>query len=103
MPDGVFSYVICDGIKTGLHLVKHPGIKAVGFTGSYKAGMTIFKAATNEREYHSVYCRNEQYKSSGIIALQNLNRIGCIIQSTGRLHISRRWSVLYKPGFVISD
>jgi alpha-ketoglutaric semialdehyde dehydrogenase len=50
MPDGVFSYVIGEGIKTGLHLVKSPGIKAVGFTGSYKAGMTIFKAATNERE-----------------------------------------------------
>ncbi len=50
MPDGVFSFVIGDGIKTGLQLVKHPGIKAVGFTGSYKAGMTIFKAATNERE-----------------------------------------------------
>jgi 2,5-dioxopentanoate dehydrogenase len=50
MPDGVFSFIIGDGIKTGLQLVKHPGIRAVGFTGSYKAGMTIFKVTTNERE-----------------------------------------------------
>jgi NADP-dependent aldehyde dehydrogenase len=33
-----------------MQLVKHPGIKAVGFTGSYKAGMAIFKAVVNERE-----------------------------------------------------
>ncbi len=50
MHDGVFSFVIGDGQITGLHLVKNPGIKAVGFTGSYRAGMAIFKVATNERE-----------------------------------------------------
>ncbi|HEV3224996.1 MAG TPA: aldehyde dehydrogenase (NADP(+)) [Puia sp.] len=50
MPDGVFSFVIGDGSKTGLQLVKNPGIKAVGFTGSYRAGMAIYKTATNERE-----------------------------------------------------
>ncbi len=50
IPDGVFSFVIGEGAVTGMQLVKHPGIKAVGFTGSYKAGMAIFKAAVNERE-----------------------------------------------------
>ncbi len=33
MPDGVFSFVIGDGMLTGMQLVKNPGIKAVGFTG----------------------------------------------------------------------
>ncbi|MEO6549811.1 MAG: aldehyde dehydrogenase family protein [Ferruginibacter sp.] len=50
MPDGTFSFVIGNGAVTGRQLVKHPGIKAIGFTGSYTAGMSIFKAATNERE-----------------------------------------------------
>lgn len=50
MPDGIFSFIIGDGEVTGIQLVKHPGIKAIGFTGSYKAGMAIYKAATNERE-----------------------------------------------------
>jgi NADP-dependent aldehyde dehydrogenase len=50
MPDGVFSFIIGDGTKTSLQLVKDPGIKAVGFTGSYKAGMSIFKAVMNERD-----------------------------------------------------
>ncbi|MEO7310354.1 MAG: aldehyde dehydrogenase (NADP(+)) [Chitinophagaceae bacterium] len=49
LPDGVFSFVTGPGATTGMQLVTHPGIKAVGFTGSYKAGMAIFKAA-NERE-----------------------------------------------------
>lgn len=50
MPDGVFSFVIGEGTVTGMQLVKHPQIKAVGFTGSYNAGMAIFKAANNERQ-----------------------------------------------------
>jgi 2,5-dioxopentanoate dehydrogenase len=50
MPDGVFSFVIGDGMLTGMQLVKNPGVKAVGFTGSYRGGMAIFKAAVNERE-----------------------------------------------------
>ena len=50
MPEGVFSFVIGDGVLTGMQLVKNPGVKAVGFTGSYRGGMAIFKAAVNERE-----------------------------------------------------
>lgn len=50
MPDGVFSFVIGEGPVTGAQLVKHEGIKAVGFTGSYRAGMAIYKTACNERK-----------------------------------------------------
>ncbi|MCW3089853.1 MAG: aldehyde dehydrogenase [Ferruginibacter sp.] len=50
MPDGTFSFVIGSGAVTGRQLVKHPGIKAIGFTGSFTAGMSIFKTASNERE-----------------------------------------------------
>lgn len=50
MPDGIFSFVAGEGPVTGMQLVKHPGVKAVGFTGSYRAGMAIYQAAVNERE-----------------------------------------------------
>ena len=50
MPDGIFSSVIGNGYGTGTRLVKHPGIKAVGFTGSFNGGMALYKAAINERE-----------------------------------------------------
>ncbi len=50
MPDGVFSSLIGDGSVLGQALAKDPAIAAIGFTGSYKAGMSLFKTAVNERE-----------------------------------------------------
>ena len=50
MPDGVFSSLIGEGAKLGQQLVKHLKIKAVGFTGSFRGGMALLKAAVNERE-----------------------------------------------------
>ena len=50
MPDGVFSSLIGEGSQLGQQLVKHGQIKAVGFTGSFRGGMALLKAAVNERE-----------------------------------------------------
>ena len=50
MPNGIFSSLIGEGTSLGQQLVKHPQIKAVGFTGSFRGGMALFKAAINERE-----------------------------------------------------
>ena len=50
MPAGVFSSLIGEGSQLGQQLVKHPQIKAVGFTGSFRGGMALLKAAINERE-----------------------------------------------------
>jgi len=49
MPDGVFSSLVGEGAQLGQQLVKHPQIKAVGFTGSFRGGMALLKAAVNER------------------------------------------------------
>ncbi len=50
MPDGVFSSLVGEGSLLGQQLVKHPQIKAVGFTGSFRGGMALLKASVNERE-----------------------------------------------------
>jgi 2,5-dioxopentanoate dehydrogenase len=50
MPDGVFSSLIGEGSQLGQQLVKHPQIKSVGFTGSFRAGMALLKTAINERK-----------------------------------------------------
>ncbi|OSZ77000.1 aldehyde dehydrogenase (NADP(+)) [Chitinophagaceae bacterium IBVUCB2] len=55
MPDGVFSLLFDNGIDVGLQLVKHPLIKAVGFTGSFKAGKAIYDAAVSRPEPIPVY------------------------------------------------
>ncbi|TLP76779.1 aldehyde dehydrogenase (NADP(+)) [Maribacter sp. ACAM166] len=49
MPNGVFSNLNSSGIAVGQQLVKHPKVKAVGFTGSLKGGMALYKLA-NERD-----------------------------------------------------
>ncbi|MDT3405457.1 aldehyde dehydrogenase (NADP(+)) [Mucilaginibacter terrae] len=55
MPDGVFSMLHGDGPTVGAELVVHPGIKAVAFTGSYKAGRAIYNAAAARPEPIPVY------------------------------------------------
>lgn len=49
MPDGVFSFLIGEGSNLGQALAKHPAVKAIGFTGSFRAGMALYKTATSER------------------------------------------------------
>ncbi|RYZ36517.1 MAG: aldehyde dehydrogenase family protein [Sphingobacteriales bacterium] len=50
MPDGVFSFLIGEGGTLGQALAKHPAVKAIGFTGSFRAGMALYKTATHDRE-----------------------------------------------------
>jgi len=44
-----------DGPSTGTALVSHPAIKAVGFTGSYRAGKSIAEAVFNRPQPIPVY------------------------------------------------
>lgn len=45
MPEGVFSNLNSSGIEVGVQLVKHPVIKAVGFTGSIRGGRALLDLA----------------------------------------------------------
>ncbi|MEP6901123.1 MAG: aldehyde dehydrogenase (NADP(+)), partial [Actinomycetota bacterium] len=55
MPDGIFSMVQGASVEVGMALVKHPLIKAIGFTGSFKGGKAIFDAAAVRDEPIPVY------------------------------------------------
>jgi len=50
MPEGVFSNLNSSGIEVGGLLVKHPGIKAVGFTGSIGGGRALYNMAAQRAE-----------------------------------------------------
>jgi NADP-dependent aldehyde dehydrogenase len=54
-PEGTFSLVFGDGRETGIALVKHPAIKAVGFTGSRSGGRALMDAAAARPEPIPVY------------------------------------------------
>jgi alpha-ketoglutaric semialdehyde dehydrogenase len=50
MPNGVFSMIHGVSTDIGLHLVKHPATRAVGFTGSLQGGRALFDAAAARPE-----------------------------------------------------
>ncbi|RIA08536.1 NADP-dependent aldehyde dehydrogenase [Flavobacteriaceae bacterium MAR_2010_72] len=50
MPNGVFSNLNSSGIEVGSQLVKHPGVKAVGFTGSIRGGRALYDLAAQRDE-----------------------------------------------------
>ncbi len=54
-PDGIFSMLYGDGRELGIALVKHPLVKAVGFTGSRAGGRALMDAAAARPEPIPVY------------------------------------------------
>ncbi|PNQ75131.1 aldehyde dehydrogenase (NADP(+)) [Hanstruepera neustonica] len=50
MPNGVFSNLNSSGIAVGEQLVKHAGVKAVGFTGSIAGGRALYNLAAQRDE-----------------------------------------------------
>ena len=55
MPEGVFSLLFSDDYQIGQALVKHPSIKAVGFTGSRRGGRALMDIAAARPEPIPVY------------------------------------------------
>lgn len=50
MPAGVFALLFDAGVEVGVALVEHPAVKAVGFTGSLKAGRRLMDLAAARAE-----------------------------------------------------
>jgi 2,5-dioxopentanoate dehydrogenase len=55
MPEGVFSMLIGAGKSIGQELIRHPAIKAVGFTGSREGGLALMRSAAARAEPIPVY------------------------------------------------
>ncbi len=55
MPEGTFSMVHGMSSRVGMSLVKHPMIKAIGFTGSFRGGKALYDAAVRRPEPIPVY------------------------------------------------
>ena len=50
LPKGIFSSIIDEGYELGAALVQHPGIKAVGFTGSYNGGTALLDLVSKRKD-----------------------------------------------------
>lgn len=69
MPNGVFSNLNSKGIEVGQQLVKHPKIKAVGFTGSIRGGRALFDLAAERDEPIPVFA--EMGSINPVVITQN--------------------------------
>ena len=55
MPEGTFSLLHGASIAVGQAIVRHPFIKAIGFTGSFRGGKSLFDEAAKRKEPIPVY------------------------------------------------
>lgn len=69
MPNGVFSNLNSSGIGVGEALVKHPEVKAVGFTGSIRGGRALYDIAAQRPEPIPVFA--EMGSVNPVIILPN--------------------------------
>lgn len=72
MPDGVFSLVQGNTNSVGELLVKHPKIKAVGFTGSFTGGMALYDIANDRPEPIPVF--SEMGSANPVFILPNAQK-----------------------------
>jgi alpha-ketoglutaric semialdehyde dehydrogenase len=55
LPTGIFSLLFGSGHEVGTALVQHPGIRAVGFTGSFRVGRTLMDLSARRPQPIPVY------------------------------------------------
>ena len=69
LPAGVFALIHGSSNEVGSHLVQHPDIQAVGFTGSYRGGKALYDLAVRRPQPIPVYA--EMGSVNPVILLSN--------------------------------
>ncbi|AMC10794.1 aldehyde dehydrogenase [Lutibacter profundi] len=90
MPNGVFSNLNSSGIEIGEILVKHPQIKAVGFTGSINGGRALYDMAAKRKEPIPVFA--EMGSINPVIILPNA------IKNEGK-----KWAKIYANSITLGS
>ncbi len=101
LPEGVFSLIFSKGYEIGQNLVKHPNVKAVGFTGSRTGGRALMDIAAARNEPIPVYA--EMSSVNPIFILPSAMRENFEAIATG-LHtsvITGAGQFCTKPGIVV--
>jgi NADP-dependent aldehyde dehydrogenase len=102
-PEGVFSLVYGPGREIGMALVKHPLVKAVGFTGSRSGGRALMDAAAARPEPIPVYAEmgsiNPVFLLPGALK-QNAETIATGLQASVTLGVGQFCT---NPGLVLAE
>jgi NADP-dependent aldehyde dehydrogenase len=100
MPEGTFSLLFSSGYEIGQALVRHPSIKAVGFTGSRRGGRALMDIAAARAEPISIYTEMSSVNPTFILPSALAERGDAIVSG---LHASVTGGVgqfCTKPGLV---
>ncbi len=97
MPEGVFS-LLPGAVETGTALVKHPHVKAVGFTGSRGGGLALVSAAAQRPEPIPVYAEMSSVNPVFLLPAALDARAEGIAVGSRRLADARRRPVLHQSG-----
>jgi len=100
LPEGTFSLLFSSGYEIGQSLVKHPAIKAVGFTGSRRGGRALMDIAAARPEPIPVYAEMSSVNPTFILPSAIKERGDAIVAG---LHASVTGGVgqfCTKPGLV---
>ncbi len=103
MPDGIFSMIQASTVAPATYLIQHPFIKAVAFTGSFKAGKAIYDAAAKREEPIPVYAEMGSTNPVFIlpeIAEQKGDEIAKALAASNLLSAGQFCT---NPGIIISD
>lgn len=100
LPDGVFSLLFSRGYEIGQALVRHPAIKAVGFTGSRLGGRALMDIAAARREPITVYAEMSSVNPTFILRNAIDQRGDSIVSDLHRSVTNGAGQFCTKPGLV---
>ena len=102
-PDGVFSSLYGAGSDLGQVLVKDPRVKAVGFTGSYRAGRAIMDASAARPEPIPVYCEMGSINPVVVMASALEKRAVVVGEQLGASMTQGAGQFCTKPGLILVE
>ncbi len=95
MPEGVFAMLPDSSIESGKQLAAHPLVKAIGFTGSFKAGRVLFDIAAKRRSPIPVYAEMGSVNPGICFARHSQRKRAGGGRKTGRFQPVERRPVLH--------
>ena len=101
MPNGVFSNINSSGIAVGVQLVKHPNVKAVGFTGSIKGGRALYDMASQRKEPIPVFAEMGSINPVVILPKALKNRADSIAKTYASSITLGTGQFCTKPGLLL--
>jgi NADP-dependent aldehyde dehydrogenase len=100
MPEGTFSLLFSSGYEIGQALVKHPAIRAVGFTGSRRGGRALMDIAAARPEPIPVYAEMSSVNPTFILPSAVKERGDAIVAGLHASVTGGAGQFCTKPGLV---